>query len=471
MTAAVIDRVIPWQNAWIQSRDNPLLFVTGVLKARPEPWQAEALRTIALNDRVSIRAGHGVGKTTLLAWVLLWFALTRRHYKIPVTANSQDQLRDVVWPEVMRWHKALPEDLRSMLSITSERIELTSAPESFAVARTARKERPEALQGFHAPSLLFLIEEASGIPEEVFEVAQGALSTEHAKVLMIGNPTRLSGFFYDSFHSMRARWQTMRVNSEDVPRARGHIDDIVARYGKDSNAYRVRVLGDFPTAEDEQIISLDLLEAAVARKVAPSNKFRVVWGLDVARFGNDRTALCKRRGNVTLEPVKHWSKLDTMQVSGTIAAEFRQAHDLDKPSEILVDVIGVGAGVVDRLTELGLPARGVNVSETPSTHPEIYLRRRDELWFRAKEWLQARDCAMVKDDELFGELVGPLYSYTSSGKIVVESKDDMKARGQRSPDLADAFVLTFAGGLDRVDEQQMDRYRVKRNKGGSAWAA
>ena len=139
-----------------------------------------------------------------------------------------------------------------MIDVQAERIVVVHDPEdAFAVRRTASKDNPEALQGFHAENLLFLIDEASGIPDIVFEVGMGALSTPGAKVVMAGNPTRTSGFFYDTHHSLRNRWHTMHVNCLDVPRAQGHIDDIKAKYGEISNAYRVRVLGEFPTADDE----------------------------------------------------------------------------------------------------------------------------------------------------------------------------------------------------------------------------
>lgn len=442
--------------SWALSTNDPRRFVTEVLGADIEPWQAEALDLIQRNDRVAIRAGHGVGKTAFLAWVLLWFMLTRLDYKVPVTANSQDQLRDVVWPEIAKWARRLPAGLADRLEITAERIELKGREDCFAVARTASKDRPEALQGFHADRLLFLIEEASGIPDQVFEVALGALSTPGAKVLMIGNPTRLSGFFHDAFHRMRDRWVTMRVNSEDVPRARGHIADILKRYGRDSNAYRVRVLGEFPTTEDEQVVPLEWVEQAVDRDVDPIQEWAPVWGLDVARFGNDRTALAKRRANVLLEPVKVWQQMDTMQVAGAVAMEFAKTAPVNRPAEIMVDVIGIGAGVYDRLREQGLPVRAVNVGESPASGKDRYMRLRDELWFRAREWFQGRACRIPDDSDLIAELTAPLYSFTSSGKVLVESKDEMRARGMRSPDIADAFILTMAGGLHPAGDQEWD---------------
>jgi hypothetical protein len=454
----------------MESGTNPLLFVTDVLNASPYPWQAEALKAIGEHDRVSIRAGHGVGKTTLEAWVVLWFMLTRREFKIPITANSQDQLRDVVWPELRQWHGKLPELLRDQIEITGERLHLKAAPQCFAVARTAAEHNTEALQGFHAKNLLFVLEEASGIADGIVEVAMGALSTPGAKQLMCGNPTKLSGYFYDSHHSLRHRWKTFRVSSEDVPAARGHIDDIIAKYGKDSNAYKIRVLGEFPTQEDETVIPLDTVLPAIGRNIEPNEAFRPVWGVDVARYGDDRTALAKRQGNTVSEPVKWWRGKDTMQVAGLVMDEYRFVEQTAKdllPAEILVDVIGLGAGVVDRLNELGLPVRGVNVAESPAAS-ERFMRLRDELWFRVRDWFRARECRIVRDEALISELTAPLYSFTSSGKILVEPKDELKKRGLRSPDLADAFILTFAGGLERREAHESDRYK-RRHRTGRSW--
>ena len=294
----------PWQRAWLKSKDNPLIFVRDVLGATPEPWQAEALEAIGRHDRVSIRSGHGVGKTSLHAWLVLWFLLTRKNCKVPVAANSQDQLRDTIWPEIAKWHRQLPEALKAMIDVQAERVVVVQDPEgAFAVRRTASKDNPEALQGFHAEHLLFLIDEASGIPDVVFEVGMGALSTPGAKVVMAGNPTRSSGFFYDTHHSLRHRWHTMHVSCLDVPRAQGHIEDIRAKYGDNSNAWRVRVLGEFPTADDETVIPLDLVLSAVGRNVS-SQSYCPVWGVDVARFGDDRTAIAKRQANHLLEPIK-----------------------------------------------------------------------------------------------------------------------------------------------------------------------
>jgi hypothetical protein len=432
------------------SRSSPRRFVTDIVGDTPEPWQAEALDKIATYDRVAIRSGHGVGKTRLLAWVGWWWLCTRFPCKVPVVANSQDQLRDTLWTEFAAIRRKMLtrsgiNTLAECYEVGAERIYLKAAPElAFAVARTASKDNPEALQGFHSDHLLFLIDEASGIPDVVFEIAMGALSTEQAKVMMPGNPTRSSGFFYDAFHGQRDRWETMHVSSEDVPRARGHIEDVAAKYGKESNVYRVRVLGEFPREDDDSAIPLHLCEAAVRRDVEPTGSH--VWGVDVARFGSDRSALARRCGNVQVCPVQTWAGLDTMALAGRIKREYDEAED--RPDSINVDVIGLGAGVVDRLGELGLPVSGINVAETASSK-DLYMRLRDELWFEAREWLARADSKLCDDPLLIAEMTGLKYRVLSSGKIQVESKDDAKKRGIRSPDAADAWMLTFATGSAR----------------------
>ncbi len=449
---------------------NPLLFTTEALRVTPEPWQAKVLEAWPDRPRASIRSGHGVGKSALLSWLILHHQLTRFPAKTGTTAPTEHQLRDVLWAELGTWLKRLPEAWQQQYSLTDLRLELKASPEeSFAAGKVARPEKPEAFAGYHSPNMLLVGDEASGIAEAVFETGLGAMSTPGARMILTGNPTRPDGFFHATHTRLRERWWTLRVGSDEVERARGHIDDVVATYGRDSNAYRVRVLGEFPTTADEQVIPLDWVEAAVKRAVEPSELYRVVWGLDVARFGDDRSALAKRRGRVLLEPIKSWRGKDTMQTAGMVRAEYEATFKDERPSEILVDAIGIGAGVVDRLVELGLPARGVNVGEAPAAG-ERYMRQRDELWWRAREWFGARDCKIADDPALIAELTAPLYSFSSAGKLLVESKDEQKKRIGRSPDLADAFVLTMAGGLDRVDEHSQDRYaRKTRRYGGASW--
>lgn len=416
----------------------------------PELWQAGVLRDVgaAITEgkrRFSVRSGHGSGKSTLQAWLILWAVLFRQPCKVPVTANSHDQLRDVLFAEIATWWRRLPPFLKDMLDVSTERVVNRADPEgAFAVARTARPERPEALQGFHSANLFFFVEEASGIDDIVFETAGGALSSEHAWLFLFGNPTRTSGYFFRSHHENRGQFRTYHVPCQHSSRVSPAYPEEVAReYGEQSNVYRVRVLGEFPTSEDDSVIPLGLVLAACNREVLPSDH-AMVWGLDVARFGDDTTALAKRRGNVLVEPVREWRKLDLMQTAGNIAREYSETPE--RPAAINVDVIGLGAGVVDRLRELGLPVRGINVGESPALDPQRYMRLRDELWFKVRDWFEGRAVAMPRDDALTAELVAPKYKLESSGKLKVESKDEMKRRGVRSPNKADALCLTFAGG-------------------------
>lgn len=381
-----------------------------------------------------------------MAWAILWFLCTNFPCKVPATAPTSHQLGDILWAELGMWHRILTERMPALggeFEWTAEKFYLKSHPnESFAVARTSRPEKPEALQGFHSTNILFLIDEASGVPDEVFQVAEGALSSDGAYVLMAANPTRTQGYFYDSHHRMRGSWATMQVNGEDCPRvAKKYIEDMAHKYGHESSIYKIRVKGEF-AGNPDGIISLDIIEPAKVREVRTFGPIR--WGLDVARFGDDLTALCKRHGNTLPEKVKTWGGKDTMQVAGLVKAEYDRMQPQEKPEAICVDVIGLGAGVVDRCKELGLPVIGVNVAESPAV-AEQYARLRDELWFRARDWFHGRDVKIVDDEDLIGELTLPTFKVLSTGKKQVESKDDIKKRAA-SPDRADAFCLTFASG-------------------------
>lgn len=427
-----------------QFHDDPVLFVEAVLQVTPQKWQAEALRAIANNDRVAIKSGHGVGKTACLSWIVLWWLLTHYPCKAAVTANTAHQLSDVLWTEIDKWARSLPQGFKDLLEFKTDKISLKGATDSFAVARTSRRENPEALQGFHSENMLFICEEASGIPDVVFQVGEGAMSTAGAKTIMAGNPTRSDGFFYEAFHGQREQWHCMTVSCDDGEYvSEDFLSNMADKYGADSNVYRVRVLGEFPTQSDDVLLPLHLVEESLKRDVEASPTTPVVWGLDVARFGSDRSALAKRQGQVLIEPVKSWQNKDLMEMAGIILAEYDATTYRLKPQAIYIDAIGIGAGLADRLRELDLPAVAISVSETASLK-ERFNRLRDELFWNAREWFEARDCHMPDDQTLISELTAIRYKYLSNGKLKIEGKDEMKRRGQRSPDLADAFVLSFA---------------------------
>lgn len=427
---------------------DPVGFVRVVLGAEPDEWQEDLLRAIASGTRrISVRAGHGVGKSTVCAWALIWHMVTRYPQKAVVTAPTAGQLFDALFAEVKFWINKLPEPIRELFDATSEKVTLRAAPEaSFISARTSSADRPEALAGVHSAHVLLICDEASAIPEAVYESAAGSMSGEHACTILIGNPTRNSGLFFRTHHQLSSEWKTMHVSCLSSKRVSpDFVKQIADTYGPESNAYRVRVLGEFALRDDDTLIPAELVDSAMSRDVAVSPEEPVVYGLDVARFGDDRSVLCKRRGNVVLE-FKVWQGLDLMQLTGAVVNEAK----LDKPAEIMVDSIGLGSGVADRLRELGHVVRDVNVSESSSMMNAQAAKLRDELWLSLKEWLNARACKLPKIDELRQELVAPTYTFTSNGKIKVEGKQEMKRRGMRSPDLADALGLTFASVASRV---------------------
>ena len=423
-------------------RDEPVLFVTEVLGADPLPWQRDFLTYIAAGERrISVRAGHGVGKSTACAWALLWHMITRMPQKAICTAPTASQLFDALFSEVRHWANKLPKPLRETIEIFSDRIVQVGAPESsFISARTSSAERPEALAGVHSENVLLICDEASAIPEAVFESAAGSMSGHSATTILIGNPTRNTGLFFKTHHQLKGDWKTMHVSCMDNRLVSSDfINQIASTYGEGSNAYRVRVLGEFALKDDDSLISAELVDTAMTRDVVINTAEPIVYGVDIARFGSDRTVICKRQGNVVLS-FKHWSGEDLMGTVGRIVHE----AGIDKPSEIMVDSIGLGGGVADRLRELGHNVRDVNVSESVAMNQSA-SRLRDELWLSAKEWLETRAVRLPKDDDLRAELIGPTYSFTSNGKIKVEGKSEMKRRGMRSPDIADALCLTFAG--------------------------
>jgi phage terminase large subunit len=461
-----------------------------------EPWQVEALTMFSKMfqarytkpGRLAIRSGHGVGKTCFLSIILLFTLFASgRDVKIPVVANSLDQLRDGLWPEINKWINKLPDDIRPAIEWHAETVVLKANPTNcFAVRKTASTHRPEALQGIHADTVLAIFEEASGIPELTIETAQGSLSTPGAMAVAVGNPTRRSGFFYNIFTKpeLRAEWiNQLRVNSEDVPRARGHIQSIINLYGKDSNKYRVRVLGEFPTKDDDTVIPLEWVEAAKGRKI-DVYKVWPVWGLDVARFGDDRTVLMKREGNRTIGAPIVWRNLDGGQVAGRVVAEYKRTMNDKKPKAICVDVINVGASVVDFLRrdpileDDDVRIMAVNVAESAGIDDTNH-RLRDELWWEGRKWFELKDCCidiehMTEDDlklieVLVGELTTPTYDISMAGKRVVMTKADMKKELGHSPDIADAFLNTFAAPVfPRASERHR---RDEEHYSPNPWAA
>lgn len=436
--------------------DGPVRFVREVLGAEPDEWQKEVLMAWGRAERrIAVKSCHGVGKTACAAWCIVYNLCCRFPQKVVATAPASGQLQGALVPEVKKWILRTAQNVQDLLDIKADSIYLKARPsESYFEARTSRAENPDALQGVHCEGGFtgLVCDEASGIPEQVYESAGGSMSGSGATTLLIGNPVRATGYFHSCFHKMKSIWRLITVSHETSPRV---TDDFVmqtaAAYGRNSNAFRVRALGEFPLSDEDTVIPFDWVAAATMRDIQPQNDPEV-WGLDVARFGLDKTALVKRSARAVTH-VAWWGASDLMDTVGRVKREYDDADK--KPRAIYVDVIGLGGGVVDRLKEFGMPVRAVNVSELAALRDDCH-RLRDELWWDAREWFQSKDCTIppaTKDADpnedpyamLANELTQPRYSFRSNGKKEVEGKDDMKKRKLPSPNVADAFCLTFAG--------------------------
>src|SRR3990167_6106900 len=349
--------------AWLlRYREDPVAFVREVLGAEPWGWQADVLEALAAEERrVSIRSGHRVGKSCLLAWVVLWHALTRFPQKTLCLAATERQMFNALVPEIKLWHNRIQDaDVRDLLVVQTEQIKHAVRPaESFIVFAAARSENPEAIAGAHSQgSVLIVVDEGSGVPDAAYESLAGAMGGPQAITLIAGNPVRRRGFFADTQTRLAKRpgqptdgaWLTFHVSSKDnVNVDQDIVGDIRRRYGENSNAYRVRVLGEFPVSEDDTIISYEKVAAALDRDVRPEEA-PWVWGLDVAAGGEDRTVLLRRKGNMAYRP-EVWYKLDPMQVAGRIKDQWDRCPAPTRPKVIFVDVIIWGAGVCSRLRE------------------------------------------------------------------------------------------------------------------------
>lgn len=426
--------------AWPEAESNPIRFAQDILHLTPTNQQSEFFNAlIQPGARIAIRSGHGTGKSTALAAAALWFLSTRKDALVPCTAPTGHQLQDVLWREMRRLILGMDETIRPLFQITSDRIQIKGGT-GMIVARTARPENPDALQGFHAPEILFIIDEAAGVNDAIFEVARGALSTPSARVALTGNPTRLTGYFYNAFHSARDSWTRLRFSCLDSPLvAPEYAREIASEYGEDSDMYRVRVLGDFPRSGMFNLIPVQLVEQAMQKKLPPDATAMapVIFGIDPAWLGTDRSAAVIRQGMFArlLFAVRG---ADTTRLTEMIA---RRASELE-PDAIFVDQTGVGAGVFDQLKRTRYPVTGISFAQTP-LEPERFVNRRAEMWWRMREWIE-RGAALEPDNDWRDDLAGPEYLMTGTGKIQLESKDNMRKRGLASPDLADALALTFA---------------------------
>lgn len=441
----------------------PLSFVHEVLGLdEVDAWQEEALRALPLQTRMALKACKGPGKSALLAWIGWWFLATRPHPKVVATSITGDNLRDNLWAELAKWQKnsAL---LKAQFTWNAERIVYNAHPETWwASARQWPKsadpgQQADTLAGVHADHVLFLIDEAGGIPDAVVATAEAGLANAiqergtEAKLVLAGNPTHLEGPLYRACTRERKLWWVKSISSApDDPNRTPRVSkqwaqEQIDKYGRDNPWVLVNVFGEFPPGQSNALIGVEDAARAAGRVLAERDfqDAPKVLGVDVARFGDDETVIAPRQGNALFK-LKVFRNLDLMQVAGQVA----QVIDRWKPDAVFVDVTGLGAGVVDRLRQLKYAVIGVDFGGKPLQGK--FLNRRAEMWWEMADWLKGGGC-IPDDAQLLSELPGPTYFFTAKGQLQLESKDDMKARGLPSPNRADALALTFAAPVAQRD--------------------
>jgi hypothetical protein len=454
------------------------------------PYQQEILNALVEHRRVAVRGPHGLGKTAMAAITILWFAITRDaeevDWKIPVTASVWRQLQLYLWPEVHKWARRLRWDQigRPPFSRGTELLHL-SLKLNFGEAFALASDDPTAIEGAHATELLYVFDEAKAIPAETFDAAEGAFSTAgttdgtNAYALAISTPGDPSGRFYDIHARIPGteRWWTRHVTLGEAIAA-GRVTEEWAEDHRllwgESSVYANRVLGEFASSSEDSVIPLAWVEMANERwrklyetDGRPHGQARESWqgtrrvvkrgdklhtvGVDVARGGEDKSVLALRQGNTICELRRFGYSDDTMELAGAVVG-IQNGHDGPRA---IVDVIGVGAGVYDRVREQGLPCSGFNAStgvkRTDVTGEFGFTNLRSWAWWNLREMLDPAsmcDVALPPDDRLTGDLVAPKWKVMSGGRIQVESKDDIKKRIHRSTDDGDSVVqaMSESGG-------------------------
>lgn len=428
----------------------------------PEPWQVKLLEdlgagliTVDQAIQLARTSGHGIGKSALVAWIILWAISTFTDTRGVVTANTETQLKTKTWVELAKWHRQFIG--RDLFKLTATAL-FSNDPEherTWRIDMVPWSERnTEAFAGLHnkGKRILLIFDEASAIPDIIWETAEGALTDKNTQIIwcVFGNPTRNKGRFRECFDGGRFahRWKHAAVDSRSVSITdkdvfRKWIED----YGEDSDFVRVRVRGIFPRVDAESFISLDIARGAVNREIYPQGG-PIILGVDVGRFGDDPSVIYPRRGRdaaTTLPILLHG--LSTMKTAARVAQIFIEM----KASIVMVDEGGVGGGVVDRLRELAIPVMGVDFgSRADDVNPgdgSKYANKRAEIWGAMRSWLETGRIPEIKTGEhttLVDELTGPNYGLNNREEIQLEAKKDMRRRGVPSPNVADALACTFA---------------------------
>ena len=396
--------------------------------------------------RISVKSGHGTGKSASLSIIILWYLFSFKDAQIPATAPTSDQIHDVLWKELAAWISRMPSGVKELYQWSTEYIRMAESPNTwFARAKTARKESPEALAGVHGEYVLYIADEASGIPEEIFNTAEGALTNKNAMVIMTSNPTRLVGYFYNSHKEDSKNWQTLTFNSKESPIVdEEYTARIIERHGEDSDEYKIRVLGQFPredAVDDKGYVALFNEEDL---KFTDDDRFMGTryMGVDPAGEGDD-TSSWVVRDNFKAQIVAT-EKISTEKSIALKTIDLAKHYEVS-PENIFIDNFGVGANVSRELivADPSFYVTAVNVGKEAEDGSK-FLNKRAEAYYSIKQWM--RNGGLLIKDNRWKQLLNIRYRRQEKDQMQIMSKKDMRKEGIKSPNEADALMLTFAKG-------------------------
>lgn len=404
--------------------------------------------------RLSIVSGHGIGKSALLSWLILWFLYTHPDSQVACTSPSKEQMYDVLWKELKKWIDKMPSEMAARYVWETSHVRVKEKPEVwFARAKTSSKENTEALAGIHADWVLMAVDEASGVEEPIFETMEGALTSGNTIVFLISNGTRSLGYFYDTHHKDKARWQRFAFSSLDSPRVdQRYVDNIVAKYGTDSVQYAIRVLGQFPdegVMDDKGYVQLfnekDLHFTPHDLEWKPVG--RVLGALDASGEGQDKTEWAIRdrmRGAIVAE-----EEVSTSSGMAIKSLTICDKYDID-PIDFIIDSFGKGSDVGMEIalatSKQKRPWRvfPVNVGEPCPDEQDklLYVNIRAMMFYKFMLWCRAGG-ELMESPRLKDQLLSIRFKRTPTGRIQIMDKVTMKKLGFPSPDKADAIAMTF----------------------------
>lgn len=454
MSQHAADRIRLW-------REHPAQMVRDLFGVEPDAWQVKVLEEFPYSPRHAMKACKGPGKTSVLAWIAWNVLLCYLHPKIAATSITEANLSDGLWTEMAKWRNK-SELLKTAFTWTKTRIYANDHPETWWMsARTWPKggssdQQSDTLAGLHADVLLFLLDEAGGIPDAVMAAAEAGLAnadfkTKFAWLVMAGNPTHLEGPLYRACSTERDLWKLTEITSDpDDPMRTPRVSvewarQQIQKYGKDNPWVLVNVFGKFPPSSINALLGPDDIAAAKKRKPTDQSWQMLgrILGVDVARFGDDSSVIAKRAGQV-LMPFEQRRNLDSIQGAGWTAMHFNGffGDQTNRRADAIFvdDSGGYGAGWIDQLVSMNYNPQGVSFAGKPDD--PRYFNKRSEMHFRLAEWVKTVGC-IPDDPEFEAELLAHTYCFRGD-KLWVEEKDQVKEKLGRSPDKADSAALTHA---------------------------